>query len=71
MRNVVNAFVSNNVYIFGFALAYFRIGVFIIFLSFHVDCWQFWVEMLNDCPKENIIAVFDVQHDVVKILEFL
>lgn len=60
MRDVADALVSDYVDVFDFALAYFGICIFIVFLSLHVDCGQFGIVVLYDGPEEDVIAVFDV-----------
>ena len=69
MGYVVDALVSDDVDIFGFALAYFWVCVFVVLLTFDIDCWQFRVEVLHNCPEENVVTIFYIQYNVMQILQ--
>ena len=71
MRYIVDAFVSDLIHIFNLTLAHFRICIFVIFLTLHINSRQLWVEMLNQWPKEYIITVLNIKHNSMQILNLL
>ena len=71
LRNIVDALISDVINIFGLALTHFRISIFVILLPLHINSRQFGVEMLNQSPEENIIAILHIKNNLMQVLDLV
>ena len=69
--DVVDAVAAGGINVFDFALPHFRVRVFVVLLGLHVNPWNLGVKMLHCGPKENVIAVLYIQHDLPHVEQLL
>jgi len=71
LRNNIDTFMSNWIFINSFRLSNFRISIFITPLRFYINSSQFRIIMLDKSIKNNIIAIIQTYNFLPQQFQFI